>query len=252
MLNPSLKELQEQNQRLVDRYTEIARLAGALAHEIRNPLGTIRLNMDLLAEDLAASDSPRDRRALHKVQLVQRECQRLEKMLDDFLNFANVRRLKLQAADLNEVVRKVLDFFRPKAAEAQIEIVDYLASDLPIVMLDAEALRGALLNLLLNAQQAMPQGGQIVVRTYSTADGVALDVIDTGCGMDEQTQAKVFDVFYSTKPGGTGLGLPTARNIVEAHGGSIGLQSELGRGTRFTITLPVPPRLPPASQQRGR
>ena len=86
----------------------------------------------------------------------------------------------------------------------------------------------------------MPDGGQLVVRTYNAAQGVALDLIDTGCGMDAETQAHAFDAFYSTKRGGSGLGLPTARKIIEAHGGHIAVQSEPGRGTRFTILLPVP------------
>jgi signal transduction histidine kinase len=232
------------NQRLVDQYTEIARLAGGLAHEIKNPLSTIRLNMELLAEDFRESDAPRERRAMRKIELVQRECQRLQDFLDGFLNFAKVRRLKLEPSDLNVQIRQVLDFFRPKAAEGQIEIVDYFSSDLATVLLDRESFHGALLNLVLNAQQAMPDGGQLVVRTYNAARGVALDLIDTGCGMDAETQAHVFDAFYSTKRNGSGLGLPTARKIIEAHGGHISLQSEPGRGTQFTIFLPVPPRLP--------
>jgi signal transduction histidine kinase len=231
-------------QRLVNQYTEIARLAGALAHEIKNPLSTIRLNMDLLVEDFRDSDSPPCRRAMKKVELVQRECQRLQDLLDDFLNFAKVRRLKLEPVDLNGQVKQVLDFFRPKARQAKIEVVDYLTSDLPTVLLDCENFRGALLNLVLNAQQAMPDGGQLVVRTYGTAEGVAMDLIDTGRGMDENTAAQVFNAFFSTKSGGSGLGLPTAKKIIEAHGGSISLQSELGRGTRLTVKLPIPARLP--------
>ncbi|MFZ5828824.1 MAG: sensor histidine kinase [Planctomycetota bacterium] len=231
------------DQRWIDRYTEIARLAGALAHEIKNPLSTIRLNMELLAEEFGDSDSPRDRRVLRKVEIVERECERLQHLLDDFVNYAKPRRLRLEPTDLNAILRRLIDFFRPKAAESQIEIIDYLASDLPTVLVDREAFHGALLNLVLNAQQAMPQGGQLVVRTYSTADGVALDLIDTGAGMDMKTQAQVFDAFFSTKPGGSGLGLPTTRRIIEAHSGSIRLQSEVGRGTQITITLPVPARL---------
>jgi signal transduction histidine kinase len=231
------------NQKLVDRYTEIARLAGGLAHEIKNPLSTIRLNMELLAEDFAEAETPRERRALKKVEVVQRECLRLQEALDDFLNFAKVRRLKVEPASLNRQVKEVLDFFRPKAAEAGIEIVDYLASDLPTVLLDSESFHGALLNLVLNCEQAMPDGGQLVVRTSATGDGVALDLIDTGCGMDENTRRHVFDAFFSTKPSGSGLGLPTARKIVEAHGGQITVQSEPGRGSQFTITLPTPARL---------
>jgi signal transduction histidine kinase len=231
------------NRKLVDQYTEIAQLAGGLAHEIKNPLSTIRLNMELLAEDLRESQLPRDRRALGKVNVVQRECQRLQDILDDFLKFTKASRLRLQPSDLNEEVKRIIDFFRPQAADADIDLVDYLASDLPTVLLDREAFHGALLNLVLNAEQAMPEGGQLVVRTYGTADGVALDLIDTGCGMDEKTRSQIFDAFFSTKRGGSGLGLPTVRRIVEAHGGEIALQSELGHGTQFTIKLPMPARL---------
>lgn len=237
------------NQKLVDQYTEIARLAGGLAHEIKNPLSTIRLNMELLAEDFQEPASARERRALRKVEVVERECQRLEDLLDDFLNFAKVRRLKLEPSDLSRQVKDVLDFFRPKAAEAGIEVVDFLAADLPTVLLDRESFRGALLNLVLNAQQAMPHGGQLVVRTYGTPDGVALDLIDTGCGMDERTRSQVFEAFFSTRSGGSGLGLPTARKIIEAHGGQITLQSEPRRGTQFTVRLPTPARLSGESKE---
>lgn len=239
---PNLSE-SDINRRLVDQYTEIARLAGGLAHEIKNPLSTICLNMELLAEDFADPQTPRDRRTLAKVQVVQRECQRLQSLLDDFLNFARVRPLSFQPSNLNGLIGDLLDFFAPKAKEAGIEVIDYLASDLPSVLLDREAMHRALLNLILNAEQAMPDGGQLVVRTRAAGDWVVLDLIDTGSGMDRATQEKVFDVFYSTKRGGSGLGLPTARKIIEAHGGQMMLQSEIGRGTQFTIKLPVLPRL---------
>ena len=232
------------NRRLVDQYTEIVRLAGGLAHEIKNPLSTIRLNMELLAEDFRESEDARDRRAMKKVELVQQECRRLQDLLDNFLQFSKAHRLNLQPSDLNAQVRQMLDFYRPKARQSGVEVVDYLTGNLPTVLLDREAFHGAMLNLVLNAEQAMPEGGQLVVRTYGTPDGVAMDLIDTGCGMDHRTQAQVFDAFFSTKRGGSGLGLPTARKIIEGHGGQIALQSELGRGTQITLKLPVPPRLP--------
>jgi signal transduction histidine kinase len=244
MTAPAESTCEEVNRRLVDQYNEIARLAGGLAHEIRNPLSTIRLNMELLSEDLAEPKTPQERRALARIDVVQQECQRLQDLLENFLNYTRVRQLRLEPTNLNDQVKRVLDFFAAKAAEARIEVVDYLATDLPSVLLDREAFHGALLNLVINAQQAMPQGGQLVVRTYDIGDRVALDLIDTGCGMDQKTAAQVFDAFFSTKPGGSGLGLPTARKIVEAHDGQIAVQSELGRGTKFTIRLPVPPRLP--------
>jgi signal transduction histidine kinase len=231
-------------QRLMDQYTEIARLAGALAHEIKNPLSTIRLNMELLAEDLEDAQTPAQRRALKRIEVTHRECQRLQQLLDDFLNYAKVRHLDLRSSDLNAEITDALDFFEPEVQEAHVEIVRYMDPELPSVLLDREAFRGAFLNLLLNAKQAMPDGGQLVVRTISRNDNVALYLIDTGCGMDERTAAQMFDAFFSTKPGGSGLGLPTTAKIIEAHGGRITVESEVGRGTQFTVELPVPARLP--------
>ena len=239
-----MSQTSDLNQRLVDQYTEIARLAGGLAHEIKNPLSTIRMNMELLAEDFRDSDAPRERRAMKKIDLMLRECQRLQDVLDNFLQFAKAHRLNLQPSDLNAVAHRVIDFYRPKAAQSGVEIVDYLMGNLPTVLLDREAFHGALLNLMLNAEQAMSNGGQLVVRTYATGDGVALDLIDNGCGMDAETCEKVFETFFTTKRGGSGLGLPTVRKIIEGHGGNITLQSEPGRGTQVTLKLPVPARLP--------
>lgn len=230
-------------QRLMDQYTEIARLAGGLAHEIKNPLSTIRLNMELLAEDLGEPQTPSQRRAAKRLDVVRRECARLQSLLDDFLNFAKVRRLQLEPSDLNHQIEDVLEFFAPEADEGGVEVVKYLDPELPRVMLDREAFRRALLNLVLNAKQAMPHGGQLVVRTAFEGDVVSVYLIDTGVGMDDRTASKMFEAFYSTKPGGSGLGLPTTQKIIAGHGGRISVQSDVGRGTQFTISLPMPPRL---------
>jgi signal transduction histidine kinase len=229
--------------RNTDRYTAIARLAGGLAHEIKNPLSTIRLNMELLAEDFEEIDSPQGRRAIKKIEVVRRECRRLEDLLNDFLNFSKAHYLELQPSNANHVIREVIEFFHPKAEESNIEVIEYLASDLPSVLLDKRSFHRALLNLVLNAQQAMPDGGQLVVRTRSGGNEIAIDLIDTGCGMDTETMAHLFDAFFSTKRGGSGLGLATTQKIIEAHGGRIAVQSEVNYGTQFTITLPSLPRL---------
>jgi len=236
--------VENSHRRLVEQYTEMARLAGGLAHEIKNPLSTIRLNMQLLAEDLEEVQTPAGRRSQKRIEVMQRECQRLQDLLDDFLQFAKVRYLQRVPTDLNREIEDILDFFAPQAQGARVEIIRYLDPELPTVMLDREAFRGAMLNLILNAMQAMPEGGELVVRTSEAGGGnVALYLIDTGCGMDDRTASRMFDTFFSTKPGGSGLGLPTTAKIIESHGGRISVQSEIGRGTQFTIELPVPARL---------
>jgi len=199
--------------------------------------------MELLAEDLAGTETPAGRRSLKRVELVRRECQRLQSLLDDFLSYAKVRRLHLEPSDVNHQIEDVLEFFAPTAKEAGVEIVRYLDPDLPRVMLDREAFRQALLNLIINAKQAMPEGGQLVVRSAADGGKVEISLIDTGVGMDDRTLSKMFEAFFSTKPGGSGLGLPTTEKIVAAHGGRIRVQSELGRGTQITIELPVPARI---------
>ena len=231
-------------QRLRTQYNELAELAGSLAHEIKNPLSVIRMNMDLLAEDFAEGETLRERRALAKIETVQRQCTRLENLLRDFIKFARLRDLELSSGSLNDVIGRVLDLFEPQARETGIEILRYLDPALPSIKMDEQTLHAALLNLVKNGLEAMPDGGQLVARTRMTPSGVALDLIDTGCGMDNETAIKMFDAFYSTKNGGSGLGLPTARKIIEAHGGRITVQSEVGRGTQFTIEFPQPPRLP--------
>jgi signal transduction histidine kinase len=247
----------EQDRSRAETYAEFAALVGGLAHEIRNPLSTIRLNMELLAEDFENTDpdSPtkqRDRRAKAKIDLVRQECDRLQKLLGDFLDFARQESLTLEPGSLNAEIEQLLDFFSIRAKEAGVEIVRYLDPELPAVRLDRETFRSAVLNLLLNAVQAMDgTGGQLVVRTRPAGLGVLLELIDTGPGMDAETLGKVFGAFYTTKQGGSGLGLPTSRKIVEAHGGTIDVESAPGRGTKVTIWLPAPPRLPKGGRPAG-
>jgi len=239
-----------------ETYAEFAALVGGLAHEIRNPLSTIRLNMELLAEDFAETDAAsatkqRDRRARAKIDLVRQECDRLQKLLGDFLDFARQESLAPEPGNLNEELGELLDFFEIRAQEAGVDVVRYFDQELPSIRLDRETFRSAVLNLLLNAVQAMAPGGQLVVRTRAAGLGVLLELIDTGPGMDPETLGKVFRAFYTTKQGGSGLGLPTSRKITEAHGGTIDVESTPGRGTKVTIWLPAPPRLPPHDREAG-
>ncbi|HEY8505337.1 MAG TPA: ATP-binding protein, partial [Gemmataceae bacterium] len=222
-----------------DPYLELAELAGGFIHELKNHLGTLRLNLQLLGEDFAEPQTQRERRALDRIRRLQAECQRLVDVSNDFLRFARIRDADRRPYHLDEVVGEMVDFLQPTARRSKIEMRVYVPSNLPPVALDRDLFKQALLNLILNAEQAMPEGGELTLQAQREGDGVSLHVIDTGGGMPPEVLAKLFRPFYSTKPGGNGLGLLTARRIVEAHGGRIGVQSEVGRGTRFTIWLPV-------------
>jgi signal transduction histidine kinase len=226
-----------------DQYAALAELAGGFIHEIKNHLGTLGLNLQLLAEDFQEPRDQRERRALSRVQKLQGECQRLTDIANDFLRFARIKDLRLAPADLAKVVEEMIDFFTPTARTANIDIKAYIPADLPPVALHIDMFKQALLNLMLNAEQAMPEGGSLTVQAMleKSAAGprVALSLIDTGKGIAADVLPKIFEPFFSTKAGGSGLGLPTTKKIVEAHLGAIEVQSELGKGTKFTIRLPA-------------
>jgi D-alanine transaminase len=220
---------------------ELAELAGGFIHDLKNALGTLSLNLQLLLEDLAEPQSPRERRALERAGKLKGECERLSGLSEDFLRFARVTELARTETDLSALVDGLLDFFGPVARSHGVEVKSYVPAGLPPVLLDRQLFEQALLNLLLNAQQAMPGGGEVTIQAQQAGGDVLLSVIDAGKGMSAEVLARAFQPFYSTRQGGTGLGLATTRKIVEAHGGSIAVESEVGKGTRFTIRLPAAP-----------
>jgi signal transduction histidine kinase len=219
--------------------TELATLAGGLAHEIRNPLSTIGMNLELLAEDLEGDDTLRARRMVRRIASLQGECRNLEDILNAFLQFARAGELRLEEGSLNDVVADYVEFLAPQAGSMEVELRTHLDSDLPPVRIDKSLMRQALVNLCRNAIEAMPHGGSVDLLTRIRGEHVLLEVIDTGKGMDEKTRSRMFQAFFSTRSGGSGLGLPTVRRIVEAHHGQIVCESEPGKGTRFSIMLPI-------------
>lgn len=234
---------ENEDSELLKQYHELAELAGSLAHEIKNPLSVIHMNADLLEEEISETDWPGKRRAEAKVDMIRQQCQRLENLLRDFLRFSRLRDLEMTPGSLNEQIEAVLRLFQAQADRSHVDVIRYLDNDLPRVLLHSDSIQASLVNLVKNALEAMEDGGQLVVRTYTTPRGVALELIDNGCGMDDGTAIHMFEPFYSTKNGGSGLGLPTARKIIQAHGGRISVQSEVGRGTKFVLEFPMPARL---------
>lgn len=253
----------EQLARTSERLAELGTLTGGLAHEIKNPLSTIGLNAQLIQEDLdelAAredqSDEARDHlgRIGRRFETMTRETQRLRNTLDDFLRYAGRVRLDRVPTDLNALVDELADFFEPQAAATSIQLRSQLTATPATVTADAGLLKQALLNLMINAVQAMSQarleldasrhGGcdELILRTErhrgSREPAVDIHVIDTGPGLAASVAERIFQPYFSTKANGSGLGLSTARRIVEEHGGAIAVNSEEGRGCQFVVTLP--------------
>jgi len=220
---------------------ELSRLTGGLAHEIKNPLSTIKINLKLIAEELA-SQEVENQRWLRKIEVVRKETERLEQILEDFLRYIGKPDLKLRVVDANEVLGDMIDFYSPQAHAHNITLRQGLCRRRLPCRMDPDMIKQVVLNLFINAQQAMGGGGELIVRTDAHDDEVIIEISDTGPGIAPEKLDKIFDAYYTTRPGGSGLGLPTARKIVEAHGGTIDVNSEPQKGTSFTVRLPMETR----------
>lgn len=221
------------------QYIDLAETTGGFIHDMKNHLGTVLLNLQLLDEDFEDAQSQRERRAAERIKLMIDECRRLVDLSNDFLRFARIEELHREPTDITEMLERMVEFVRPTARQRNITINCYHGSDLPKINIDREMFEKVLLNLLLNAEDAMSDGGTLTIQTHADAEHLILEVIDTGCGIEPEAMAKIFKPFFTTKPGGNGLGLATARKIIAAHGGVIDLQSEVDRGTKVTIRLPL-------------
>jgi two-component system, NtrC family, sensor kinase len=223
--------------RRAERLATIGRISAQITHEIRNPLNAIGLNAELLEEELVAREAPRE--AVQLLQAISREVDRLNGVAEEYLRFAKPPRQELGRQDVSDILGSLLDFLAPELAAARIEVRRDLAESLPSVRGDEGQLRAVFLNLLRNSREAMPGGGTVTVRTRRAEGAVEVAVRDTGGGIPPGDLTRIFDTFYSTKERGTGLGLAFAQQVVKEHGGTIRCESELGRGTAFTVRLPT-------------
>ena len=240
----------ERRARQAEHLAYVGTLTAGLAHEIRNPLSTLNLNLQLLREDLDRPGSPAvDPRLLRKLDTLEQEARRLQKILDDFLKLAGKQEVRLQVQPVNKVLEELVSFYRERLQRAGVQVRTSFAEGLPAVPIDAARLKQAISNLILNAESAMPSGGELMIATEPDRStqrlatgrrGLRLHVTDTGHGIAREDLDKIFAPYYSTRPGGTGLGLPTVRRIVQEHNATLEVHSEVGRGTRFTIHFPAP------------
>ena len=231
------RELRAQGEALLrsERLAAIGRIAAQITHEIRNPLSSISLNAEELGE--------RAPQARDLCDAIVREVDRLTGITEEYLRFARLPKPQLQRADVNETLRDLLDFVRPELEAGGVELTVSLASGLPRVLADVAQLRQLLLNLLRNAREAMPAGGELLVASRGSEGAVEIQVKDGGPGIPPERMARIFDPFFTTKARGTGLGLAMAQEIAQEHGGQLSCESAVGEGTTFTLRLPGSPAI---------
>lgn len=225
----------------MQRLAQLGTLLAGFAHEVRNPLSTIGLNLQLVLEDFREAESARDKRTHKRLSTVEGEVRRLQTILEEFLSHARAPEPKLAPCQLNDKLQALVDFHDLEMKEASLSLRFYPGSDVGEVVCDWDQLQAAVANLLRNAREATPTGGQVFVSTMRDQDYAVINVTDTGAGIDQHQIERVLEPYFSTKKGGTGLGLPTVRRVAEDHGGTLTMQSEPGKGTQFSLRIPLRP-----------
>jgi signal transduction histidine kinase len=229
----------EQSRQSAARASYVGLLASGLAHEIRNPLNAMNMNLQMLEEELHGLPALDDGDFAELLDSTKGEIKRLESLVNNFLQYARPSPPRCEAHDVNEAVGEVLRFLELDFKRSSIDLRSTLEPLLPTVELDETQFKQALINLLVNARQVLPPGGHVHVVTRPGSHGeVVLEVRDDGPGIPPETRERIFEVFYSSRGGGTGLGLPIAKQVIEQHGGTIELESVVGEGTTFRIRLP--------------
>ena len=238
--NAMAAALDEREQQLIrsERLAAVGKIAAQITHEVRNPLSSIGLNAELLEEELAqvGGDQAKELRAI--ARSIVKEVDRLTEITEEYLRFARLPRPKLVREDLRAIVQSLASFMRGELSARGIELEVALDPLLQIAA-DEHQLRQALLNLMRNGAEAMERGGRLAIRAHRVGAFVELEVSDTGDGIAPEHLAKIFDPFFSTKDGGTGLGLALTQQIIVEHGGAIDVRSRAGAGTTFTVRLPA-------------
>lgn len=235
----------DKSQRNFSQLEDLSKLTGELAHELKNPLSSIKVNLKLIAEELESIRSQGQQsgnslaRAQRKITVVTQETERLERILDGFLRYIGRGEIRLNEVDVNGLMGDMVDFYMPQAQSHSVTIRQCLDKEPLICKADSGMLKQVILNLFINAQQAMPKGGELMIRTAKSGDNAQIQISDTGCGIAPDKVKNLFTPFVSSKQDGSGLGLATAKKIIDLHNGKISVASELDKGTAFTIEIPL-------------
>jgi PAS domain S-box-containing protein len=219
-----------------ERLAAVGRITAGVAHEVKNPLNSMRLWLENLKESLPPET---DEGALQAVNVLDAEIDRLDAVVKRFLDFSRPMDVRLEPTQLSDLLHEVLEVAQPELNRAKVEVARLIPIGIPDVFVDRALLKQAVLNLVLNAVDAMPQGGQLQLTLSRRGDMAEITVGDTGKGIPLENRQKIFQLFFTTRPGGSGIGLASTFRIVQLHNGSIDFTSEVGRGTTFRIELPL-------------
>jgi two-component system NtrC family sensor kinase len=235
-----MAELKQTQAQLVQstKLAAIGELAANIAHEINNPLTTVLGFASFIAERLPADDPTRE-----ELGLIQEEASRARDIVRDLLQFSRQRDFMPEPADINTVLEQVVGMVRRQGALNTVTVTEAYVPDLPMIEMDVPRIKQVFLNIINNAVYAMKDGGSLTIGTAAAGEGVRVAFADSGPGIAPDILGRIFDPFFTTKPevSGTGLGLSVSLGIVQSHGGTIDVQSEVGKGTTFTVTLPGHP-----------
>jgi len=217
-----------------ERLAALGRVTAGVAHEVKNPLNSMRLWLEVLKANMPVEPEPQQ-----AVKMLDSEIDRLDRAVKTFLNFTKPLEIKLEETDLRLLLDDVLEAARPTIAKAGIELRVDLPAEFPHVLVDGQLIHQAVLNLLLNASDFTSPGGSIALSLRRHGDFAVIAVADSGTGISPENQKKIFQLFFTTRPGGTGIGLANTFRFVQLHNGRIEFESEPGRGTTFRLELPL-------------
>ncbi len=233
------KKNEEMKNRRLESLASLTNLAATVAHEIKNPLGSISIYVQLLRKAVASRDAGNEAKFAEYLDVVDEEIERLNRIVVDFLFAVRPLKFEFVPMDIGELIRSISTFFGEELSRANVAVVIDVAEGLPRIRGDERFLRQMLVNLVKNAMSAMPNGGTLSLGARQRDESIVFTVEDSGVGIPQDVLAHVFEPYFTTKADGTGLGLTMAYKVVKEHGGDIRVQSEPGRGTAFTITLPI-------------
>jgi signal transduction histidine kinase len=233
-----LKEMEDRIQ-LAERLSSLGHLAAGVAHEIRNPLNAIGMGLQRLKREFPPQEESKKEEYLSFTELIFKEIRRVNEIIEQFLTLSRPSQLNMKLSSLQDLLKNLGTLLQEEASSQGIQIQAETNSDLPLIKMDNEKLTQAFLNIMKNGMQAMEQGGVLHVETQSFKDRVEVSFSDSGSGIPPEQMEKIFNYYYTTKEKGVGLGLPIAHRIIEAHGGQLKVESQVGFGTKVTVLLPV-------------